>query len=185
MDEASGTISGTARERLVTWHDPRALANAALGMAGIDFLRALVAGDLPPPPIVALLGIRLVAVEPGLVTMALSPGEHLYNPIGSVHGGAIATLLDSVLGCAVHSMLPAGRGYTTLEIKVNYVRALSTATGEGTAIGRAVHVGRQTALAEATLTDPAGRLLATASTTCLVFDLPPQKGAVAASAPGS
>ena len=104
--------------------------------------------------------------------MSLAAGEHLYNPLGSVHGGAIATLLDSVMGCAVHSMLPAGRGYTTLEIKVNYVRALSAETGDGTAIGRAVHVGRQTALAEATLTDAAGRLHATATTTCLVFDLP-------------
>ena len=103
MDEAD------ARVRTTRWHDPAALAQTARGMAGLDFLRSLVAGDLPPPPIVALMGIRLVAAEAGTVTMSLAAGEYLYNPIGSVHGGAIATLLDSVMGCAVHSMLPAGR----------------------------------------------------------------------------
>lgn len=174
-----------ARVRTTRWHDPAALAHTARGMAGLDFLRSLVAGDLPPPPIVALLGIRLVAAEAGTVTMSLAAGEHLYNPIGSVHGGAIATLLDSVMGCAVHSRLPAGRGYTTLEIKVNYVRALSVESGDGLAIGRAIHVGRQTALADATLTDGAGRLCATATTTCLVFDLPAEAGRVAGVPAGS
>ncbi len=104
--------------------------------------------------------------------MRMPAGEYLYNPIGSVHGGALATLLDSVMGCAVHSTLPAGRGYTTLEIKVNYLRAVTEVSGCVTATGRVVHAGRRQAVAEASLADEAGRLCATASTTCLVFDLP-------------
>lgn len=160
------------RERRVTWADPRALARAGQGRAGLDFLRALIAGEVPPPPIVALMGITLSQVESGRVTMRMPAGEYLYNPIGSVHGGALATLLDSVMGCAVHSTLPAGRGYTTLEIKVNYLRAVTEGSGCVTATGRVVHAGRRQAVAEASLTDEAGRLCATASTTCLVFDLP-------------
>ncbi|UHC15648.1 PaaI family thioesterase [Methylobacterium currus] len=160
------------RERRVTWADPRALARAGQGLAGLDFLRALIAGEVPPPPIVALMGIMLAEAEPGRVTMRMPAGEYLYNPIGSVHGGALATLLDSVMGCAVHSTLPAGRGYTTLEIKVNYLRAVTEASGCVTAVGRVVHAGRRQAVAEASLTDESGRLCATASTTCLVFDLP-------------
>ncbi|MCF4129193.1 PaaI family thioesterase [Methylobacterium sp. SyP6R] len=163
------------RERRVTWSDPRATARAGQGLAGLDFLRALIAGEVPPPPIVALMGITLDEAEPGRVTMRMPAGEYLYNPIGSVHGGALATLLDSVMGCAVHSTLPAGRGYTTLEIKVNYLRAVTEGSGRVTAVGRVVHAGRRQAVAEASLTDEAGRLCATASTTCLVFDLPPAR----------
>jgi uncharacterized protein (TIGR00369 family) len=160
------------RERRVAWADPRALAQAGQGMAGLDFLRALIAGEVPPPPIVTLMGIALAEAEPGRVTMRMPAGEYLYNPIGSVHGGALATLLDSVMGCAVHSTLPAGRGYTTLEIKVNYLRAVTAGSGQVTAVGRMIHAGRRQAVAEGSLTDEAGRLCATASTTCLVFDLP-------------
>ncbi|GJD53637.1 1,4-dihydroxy-2-naphthoyl-CoA hydrolase [Methylobacterium crusticola] len=161
-----------SRHRSVTWSDPRAIAAAAQGRDGLAFLRALVAGEVPPPPIVSLLGIALAAAETGCVTMRLPAGEHLYNPIGTVHGGVLATLLDSVMGCAVHSTLPAGRGYTTLEIKVNYLRAVTEASGTVTAVGRIIHAGRRQAVAEASLTDAAGRLCATASTTCLVFDHP-------------
>lgn len=169
MTEAT---AGHAAERLrvVTWSDPKRLAEAGQGMAGIDFLRALRTGELPPPPIIALLGITLAEVEAGRVVMRLPPGEHLYNPLGTVHGGVLATLLDSVMGCAVQTMLPRGRGYTTLEIKVNYVRAVTETVGEVTAEGRVVHAGRRSAVAEAKATDAHGRLCATASTTCLVFD---------------
>lgn len=160
------------RRRTVTWSDPRALAAAGRGLAGIEHLRAMMAGDLPPPPVMALLGITLGAVEHGVVRMHLRAAEYLYNPIGSVHGGILATILDSVMGCAVHSTLPVGRGYTTLEIKVNYLRAVTDRSGEVTAEGRAVHVGRTTGVADARLFDANGRLYATASTTCLVFDLP-------------
>jgi uncharacterized protein (TIGR00369 family) len=164
------------RRRVVTWQDPKAAARAGRDMAGLDYLQAMVEGRLPPPPIVQLLGIRMVSVEPGLVRMDLPVGEYLYNPLGSVHGGAIATILDSVMGCAVHSVQPKGRGYTTLEIKVNYIRAITDAVGPVTAEGRVVHAGRSSAVADATLVDGAGKLYATASTTCLVLELPAPRG---------
>jgi uncharacterized protein (TIGR00369 family) len=104
--------------------------------------------------------------------MRMIPAEYHYNPLGSVHGGILATLLDSVMGCAVHSTLPKGRGYTSLEIKVNYVRAVTGESGELSAEGRMVHGGRRSAVAEGRVVDAKGRLCATASTTCLVFDLP-------------
>jgi uncharacterized protein (TIGR00369 family) len=160
------------RRRVVEWSDPRQTAAAGRGRSGLAFLRALVAGEVPAPPIVALLGIEMSAAEEGSVTMRMPAGEHLYNPLGSVHGGALATLLDSVMGCAIHSVLPEGRGYTTLEIKVNYLRAVTDASGTVTAVGRIVHAGRQQAVAEGSATDERGRLCATASTTCLLFDLP-------------
>lgn len=157
-----------ARRRVVTWSDPKASAKAGRGLAGLQYLRAMMAGELPPPPIMELLGFSLVSVEEGVARMAIEAGEHLYNPIGMVHGGVAATLLDSVMGCAVHTLLPVGRGYTTLEIKVNFVRAVTDASGRVVGEGRVAHLGRQTAVADARLTDEAGRLYATASTTCLV-----------------
>ena len=165
------TDASQTRRRTIAWDDPARTAQAARMMAGLELLRAIQAGDLPPPPVSRLIGMTLAAVEPGRVTMRLAAGEHLYNPIGSVHGGMIATLLDSVMGCAVHSTLPAGRGYTTLEIKVNYLRAVTVASGEITAVGRVVHTGRRTGVAEAVLTDARGATCATASTTCLIFDM--------------
>jgi uncharacterized protein (TIGR00369 family) len=160
------------RRRVVEWSDPTLVAKAGQGRDGLAFLRALMAGEISPPPLIALLGIDLVAAEPGRVTMRMGPGEYLYNPLGSVHGGALASLLDSVMGCAVHSTLPLGRGYTTLEIKVNYLRAVTAASGPLTAVGEIVHAGRRQAVAEARLTDGTGRLCATASTTCLLLDAP-------------
>jgi acyl-coenzyme A thioesterase PaaI-like protein len=97
------------RRRTVTWSDPKALAAAGRGLRGIDHLRAMMAGDLPPPPVMTLLGITLGTVEDGVVRMQLEAAEYLYNPIGTVHGGILATILDSVMGCAVHSTLPVGR----------------------------------------------------------------------------
>ena len=160
------------RNRTFSWADPRAIARAGPGRAGLDFLHALMAGEIPSPPAVALLDIDLVAAEAGRVTMTMRAQEYLFNPLGSVHGGLIATLMDSVMGCAVHSTLPLGRGYTTLEIKVNYLRSVTEASGLVTAVGRVVYAGRQQAVAEASLTDEASRLCATATTTCLLFDLP-------------
>ena len=160
------------RRRTVTWDDPVAGAAAARGRPGIEVLRALLAGGIPPPPILRLMGIELVAVDPRRVTMRMPADECLYNPIGTVHGGALATLLDSVMGCAVHSLVEAGRGYTTLEIKVNYLRAVTVGSGLLTATGEVVHAGRQQAVAEGRVHDARGRLCASASTTCLLFDLP-------------
>jgi uncharacterized protein (TIGR00369 family) len=158
------------RRRVVEWADPAVVARAGHKVDGLTFLRAMMAGEVPPPPLIALLGIDLVSAEPGGVTMRMEPGEYLYNPLGSIHGGALASLLDSVMGCAVHSTLPLGRGYTTLEIKVNYLRAVTAASGPLTAVGEIVHAGRRQAVAEARLRDGAGRLCATASTTCLLLD---------------
>jgi uncharacterized protein (TIGR00369 family) len=147
------------RSRTVRWTDPGPTAKAGLAMSGLDYLRAIRDGRLPQPPISALIGFAFETVEPGRVVMVLEPGEHHYNPLGIVHGGVAATLLDSVVGCAVHSTLPAGTGFTTLEIKINYLRAMTEATGTVRAEGRIV--------------DEAGRLYATASTTCLI--LPPSQ----------
>ncbi|WP_343712351.1 PaaI family thioesterase [Inquilinus sp.] len=160
------------RERVVRWQDPKALAAAGRGMGGRDFLQALADGRLPPPPIADLVGFTLTEIGEGRVVLVLVPDESHYNPIGSVHGGVIATVLDTVMGCAVHSTLPAGRGYTTLEIKVNYTRPHRAGAGPVRAVGRVIHAGRQTAVAEATLVDSRDRVLAHASTTCLIFDIP-------------
>jgi uncharacterized protein (TIGR00369 family) len=139
-------------------------------MTGLEYLRSLVAGDAPPPPISELMSFDLVEVEEGYALFRGEPGEQHMNPIGSVHGGFAATLLDSALGCAVHTTLPAGVGYSTLELSVNLVRGITPATGPVLAEGRTVHVGRRTATAEAKLrAEEGGALLAHATTTCLIL----------------
>jgi uncharacterized protein (TIGR00369 family) len=141
-------------------------------MSGIDFLRKMFAGELPPAPMIQHVGFTRGSAEPGFVVFQAIPGPQHYNPIGSVHGGFAATLLDSAMGCAVHSMLPAGSGYTTLEFKVSLIKAITTGTGEVRAEGRALNVGRRVGTAEGRLLDGEGRLLAHATTTCLVFEFP-------------
>ena len=165
------SAAAPARSRTIAWDDPNIVARMARDMSGLDLFRKLLAGEGSPPPIMHLVGQTLEEVDEGRVVMKLEAGEWLYNPIGTVHGGAIATLLDSVMGCAVHTTLPKGRAYTSLEIKVNFLRAVTVETGAISAEGRAVHVGRRSAVAEAKAFDGAGKLVATASTTCLVFDL--------------
>ncbi len=160
------------RERTFTWADPELTAEASRTLGGLELLQGLRDGSIPAPPVLTLIGLSLTEVDAGRVVMRLTPAEYHYNPIGSVHGGILATLLDSVMGCAVHSTLPKGRGYTSLEIKVNYVRAVTHKSGELSAEGKVVHGGRRSAVAEAKVVDGKGRLCATASTTCLVFDLP-------------
>ena len=158
-----------ARTRTVSWEDPKALAEAARGLTGFEFLRKVVSGELPRPPISALLNFRLAELDEGRAVFTVEPAEYHYNPIGVVHGGLAATLLDSAMGCAVHSVLPAGAGYTTLEIKVNYVRALTAETGLVRCEARVIHVGGRTATAEGKVLDAAGKLYAHATTTCLIF----------------
>lgn len=157
------------RTRTFTWEDPLPAAEAGRRMSGLEHLRRLVDGTLPPPPIMELLGGRLIEANEGRVVFAAWPAEYHYNPIGVVHGGLAATLLDSAMGCAVHSTLPAGVGYTTLEIKVNYIRAIIMTTGELRAEGSVLHAGSRTATAEGRLTDAAGTLYAHGTTTCLIL----------------
>ncbi|MEJ6004180.1 PaaI family thioesterase [Paucibacter sp. AS339] len=142
------------------------------GLTGLQVMQAMLAGDLPPPPIAETLDFGLISVAHGEAVFQGRPLRRHYNPLGGVHGGWFATLLDSALGCAVHTALPAGRGYTTLEFKVNLVRGLSDQVPLVRAIGKVVHVGKQVATAEADLLGHDGRLYAHASTTCLVFELP-------------
>ncbi len=157
------------RTHTFTWHDPHAIAQAGRGMSGIERLRASLAGEIPPPPITSALGFRFASVEEGNVTFTFTPAEYHYNPIGSVHGGVAATLLDSAMGCSVHTLLPAGVGYTTLEIKVNYIRPLTAESGEVRAVGHVLHLGTKTAIAEGKLLGADGKLYAHATTTCLIL----------------
>jgi len=139
-------------------------------LSGLEQMRALIAGEIPPPPIAELMGFTLVSVDEGHALFRGEPGEQHLNPLGSVHGGFAATLLDSALGCAVHTTLPAGIGYTTLELSVNLVRGITPATGPVLAEGHVLHAGRRTATAEARLTaEDGGALLAHAKTTCLIL----------------
>lgn len=158
-----------SRARTVSWQDPRALAEAGKGLSGLEYLRKIVAGELPPPPIGVLLDFRVIEVEEGRAVFAVTPAEYHYNPIGVVHGGVAATLLDSALGCAVHSTLPAGVGYTTLEIKVNYIRPLTAETGPVRCEAKVIHLGARTAIAEGRIEDEHGKLYAHGSTTCIIF----------------
>ena len=139
--------------------------------SGLEIFRKMIAGELPYPPIADTLGFLLISADKGHVVFQGTPEHRHYNPIGSVHGGFHATLLDSCVGCAVHTTLEAGQGYTTLELKVNYVRALTDRVGPVRAEGRVIHCGRQVATAEGKLVDADGRLYAHASTTCLIFPL--------------
>ena len=140
-------------------------------MSGLEFLRRMSTGELPLAPISAVLRFGLTEVDSGRIVMEGTPSLDFYNPIGSVHGGYAATLLDSCMGCAVQSLLDAGQGYTTLEFKVNFVRALSEKTGPVRAEGKIVNAGRRIMTAEGHLTDRAGKLYAHGTTTCLVFPI--------------
>ncbi len=141
-------------------------------MTGLDYMRALRDGTMPPPPIIAFMGFSLTEVEDGHVVFEGTPEYDHTNPMGTTHGGWYGTILDSALGCAVMTKLPAGKAYTTLEYKVNLVRAIPTGT-RGRAVGTVQHVGRSTGVATAELRGAEdGRLYATASTTCIVMSLP-------------
>lgn len=167
-----GETEPTSRTRTVTWEDPLAGAEAAQTMSGIEYLRAMARGTLPGPPIAALLGLEIVEVETGRVVFAVEPAEYHYNPIGTVHGGLACTIADSAMACAIHSTLPAGTAYTTLELKVNLVRPITRETGRVRCEGTTIHVGGRVATAEARLFDEGGKLYAHATTTCLVLRRP-------------
>jgi len=160
---------GQARQKTITWYDPMVGAAAARGMSGLDYLRAIMDGVYAPPPIAGHFEMMPTSAEPGDVSFTWTPDESAYNPIGLVHGGLMCTLLDSVVGCAVQTTLPAGVAYTSVEIKVNYLRPVHGHTGELTAHGWVTKPGRQIAFAEGDIRDGAGKVVATASSTCLVF----------------
>ena len=140
-----------------------------MSQAGLEFLKAMVAGKVPQPPMAATLGFRLVEVAQGRAVFEGVPEFRLYNPIGTVHGGFAASLLDSALGCAIFSTLAKGEAWTTLELKLNFVRPLIQDTGPVRAEGRIIHRGRTVATSEGTLKDRAGKLYAHATTTCMIF----------------
>ena len=142
------------------------------GRTGLEQMQAMLDGELPFAPIAKTLDFSLIRVGAGVALFQGKPGPAHFNPMGSVHGGWFATMLDSALGCAVHTLMPAGRGYTTAELSVNYVRGLSPKVGRVRAEGKVIHCGKQLATAEARLFGPDGTLFAHATTTCLVFDLP-------------
>ena len=168
------TEKDSNRTRTVSWEDPRPLAQAGQEVSGLEFLQRIVNGELPPPPLARLLNFDLVELGEGQAVFAVDPEEYHYNPIGVVHGGLAATLLDSAMGCAIHSTLPAGAGYTTLEIKVNFIRAMTAETGRVRCEARIIHVGGRTATAEGRIIDHAGKLYAHGTTTCLIVRQPNQ-----------
>ena len=154
--------------RTTTWDDPIVLGRSARELAGIDFLRRLI-DEERRVPIGVTLGFTLVEVDDGLAVFEAEAGPWAYNPIGSVHGGWYAAVLDAPLGCALYSTLPAGVGYTTLELKVNIIRGVRPDTGALRAVGRVVHRGRRTAVTEARMEDRDGNLYAFATSTCLIL----------------
>jgi uncharacterized protein (TIGR00369 family) len=159
---------GEQRSKTVSWYDPLTAAKAGAQLSGLEHLRALIRGELPPPPIATVLGFTLVSAEPGDVQFSCTPDESSYNPIGLVHGGLVCTLLDSVAGCAVQTTLPVGVGYTSIEIKLNYLRPVH-AGGRLLAHGWVSKPGRRVAFAEGDVRDADGKLVATASSSCLVL----------------
>jgi uncharacterized protein (TIGR00369 family) len=169
MAETRDEIAPATRSRTYTWQDPAPGAAVGRRMSGIEYLYAIRDGRVPAPPFAMTLDMRLVEVEEGRAVFECEPAEYHYNPLGVVHGGLAATLLDSAMGCAVHSLLPVGVSFTTLEIKVNYLRALTSETGTVRAEGWIVNLGGRVAVAEGRVVDAAGKLYAHSTTTCLIL----------------
>jgi uncharacterized protein (TIGR00369 family) len=158
------------RSRTFTWSNPSTHA-AHLGQhSGLELLRLMIAGELPPPPVMQLLGMERLEADEGRVAVLMTAQEYHYNPLGTVHGGVLATLLDTAASCAVHSTLPAGVGYTTLDLTTKFLRPVTVQSGQLRCEGTVISRGRRTALAEARLTDAADRLVAHATASCLLFD---------------
>jgi uncharacterized protein (TIGR00369 family) len=170
MSTPTDPADSASRTRVVTWKEPVVDVAEIAAMSGMDYLQHLLDSGRAPP-ISALLDFRLVRIAPGVAVFAGTPSEFHYNPIGAVHGGFAATLLDSALGCSIHTTLKPGLAYTTIELKVNYVRPLRMTTGIVSCEGQVIHVGSRIATAEARLTDAAGKLYAHGSTTCLIFPI--------------
>jgi uncharacterized protein (TIGR00369 family) len=157
------------RQRTFSWTDPAAIAAAGASMSGAEFFAAVAEGAIPPPPVMRALDFSGVSFTQGSAAFRVTPQEFHYNPLGTVHGGVFATLLDSACGCAVHTMLPAGVFYTSLDLSVKFLRPVTVDTGPITAEATVVHLGRRTALAEGRITDAAGKVYVTATSSCLVM----------------
>jgi uncharacterized protein (TIGR00369 family) len=158
------------RSRTISWDDPLATAAVGAEMAGIDYVRAVQSGELPPPPIAAVMNFEIAELDDGRAVFVGEPGEEHYNPIGVVHGGYASTLLDSALGCAVHTTLDAGVAYTTLSLEAKFLRPITRDTGRVRAEAEVIHRGRTQATAEGRLVSvESGKLLATGTSTCLIL----------------
>ena len=162
---------GAPRAKTVQWYDPAitAAAAGAPGLSGLEFLRAIRDGKLPPAPIATLMGFHPVEVEPGRVVFEGSPDESVYNPIGTVHGGYVCTLADTVAACAVHTTLEPGTIYTSIDLNVSYTRPVTRGSGTLRAVGTVVKPGRRVAFSRADIFDGAGKVVATATSSCLVM----------------
>jgi len=172
MQEHTAAVD-SARTRTYSWSDPHATAAGVGRLSGREMLQAIARGELPPPPIMHTLDMDgFEFLGEGRCAFLMQAQEFHYNPLGTVHGGVIATLLDSAAGCAVHSTLPAGWGYTSLDLTTKYLRPATVDSGRMRCEGSVINRGRTTALAEARLLDERGRLLAYASSSCLLFELP-------------
>jgi uncharacterized protein (TIGR00369 family) len=163
-----GNVFGVKRSRTFDWEEATAFWHRAEGKSGLELLRMAIAGELPQPPMARLMDIQLIQVGAGHAVFTGTPQEFHYNPLGTVHGGFGATLLDSAMGCAVHTTLAPGDVYTTLEFKINFVRALTHDKGEVRGIGRVINAGRTTAIAEGRIEDREGKLYAFATSTCVI-----------------
>ena len=160
------------RTRTLTWQDPMPSAGAGAEMSGLEYMKAIAAGEVPPPPIAVTMNFSLIEVSEGRAIFEGEPGEEHYNPIGVVHGGYASTLLDSALGCAVHTTLPKGSAYTTQTIEVKFVRPITRDTGRVRVEAEVVHGGRRQAVSEAKLVEvDSGKILATGTSTCMILEL--------------
>ncbi len=169
-EDLAASMPDSSRSLTLTWQDPAESAARGMQLSGIDYMRAIVAGEIPPAPIAVLMDMGPVEIEEGHVVFSGKPGEEHYNPIGVVHGGYAATVLDSALGCSVHTTLPAGTAYTSLGLEVKYIRPITRDTGTILCESNVTFRGRRQATAEAHLTSAdTGKLLASGTTTCLIM----------------
>ncbi|HEV7381795.1 MAG TPA: PaaI family thioesterase [Dyadobacter sp.] len=164
-------MSEQSRQRNITWEDPMKGASQAVHLSGLEYFGKIEKGELPLPPLLTALDFHAKEVEIGKAVFSFVPQEFHYNAIGTVHGGVISAILDTAMGCTLHSMLPAGTGYTTLELKVNFLKAVTTRSGELQAVGKAIHSGSRTALVEAQLVDGSGTVYAHGVSTCLLLNI--------------
>ena len=157
------------RTRTYSWEDPMQLLKILSRMSGLEALKGILAGEIPPPPLASTLNMQLESVEAGKTVFTIDPAEYHYNALGVLHGGVASTLIDSAMGCAVHSVLPAGVGYATLELHVNFIRPLTAESGRIRCTGEVIHYGKRIATAEARITDIDGKLYNHGTTTCMIL----------------